>query len=307
MNESVGPLGAMLTSFMSPGVFKDVRRMNVGPLMMLLLLLALVPVVITSVRVYLVVHDGLRELAEGYDASLPPLRLEDGRAIVDGKVPAIYPNPNSLPEGDDTHAFVLIYDTTGNTKEIPEGYDAGFLVTSDTLICQDEFQRRELPLADLHQLTGDLVVDGEFFRQKQSTWSTMLTVLVAIVLTVGAVVAKLIQALLLGLLGMAAVRGHGSFTYGVSFKVAMVALAPAVLLDGALTLFGQHLPFLIYICVAIAYTWLGARRAADAGDGEGSGQGGEASWDVSRSSNPYATRSESVETTGHGYSDALRP
>ncbi len=291
------PFRTMLACLTSPSTFKDVLRMNLGSVLLVLAVLALATAFYRTVHLYSNVYSGLGELAKGYEENLPPLSIQDGVATVEGEQPAIYPKPDSVEKGADPHRFVVIYDTTGNTAKIPAKYRGGILVTSDTLILKNnEYSTREIPISELHQLTGDIVLDGEFIERSKGKWAGILAAAGAFFLLIAAVISKLIHALLLGLVGLTMAGFRGGLTYGASFKLALFALTPAVLLEIALGLVGQKLPFLIYFGAAVVYLWLGVRNAAGAGSGGRPGEGEKTFWPQPESQEASPEHSDSLAT-----------
>ncbi len=250
------------------GLCRSVRRMN--PLVMALIfsVLVLAPSAVVTLNCHIAIDDVFREFAKAYDANMPPLRIEKGRATVEGKEPAIYPPPDSAASKAGGRKFIVIYDTTGETTRIPREYEAGLLVTEDAVYTKGSSgETREVPLDDLCALTGDFVINGEFINRKRDEWTGWVTVLLGVLITIYLCIAKLIQTLIFGGLALVATHGRGKLTYGEGLRFGLASLVLPTALDTIQLIAGAHLPsaLLVYFLTAGASTWLGVRRALAAG------------------------------------------
>jgi len=267
MDESTGLLPDTDLSARVTRLFEKARRMGAAPAVLIFLGLVALPAGTQTLRVHGAIHDGLGELARGYDANLPPLHLAGGRASVEGEEPAIFPKPGSAAAAEAAGRFVIIYDTTGGTERIPAECEAGVLVTSDTLVIKgDQAQTREISLEEVHRITGDLVLSGDLVRKSQTWWAGLAALVLGTAVGIYTVLAKLFQAVVLGILGVILTKGPGSLDFLEGLRIGLVALVPAVALQAIESVSGLSLPAsnALYLGLAGACAWMGARRVTRA-------------------------------------------
>lgn len=267
MEERAGAFRVLAQVMYAPRVYSEVIRLGVGSLAVILAVLVLAPAAVTTVKVQRAMAAGLAEVAAQYDDRLPPLKLENGQATVLGEQPAVFPRPGAETPDGDPGSFVVIFDTTGGTTAIPEEYRAGLLVTAETLITrQENGQIREVPIKNVQELTGDFTLDGAFIDAHRASWARLAALVVLAATSVWWLIAKLIQALIMSGVALAAASGRGKLVFGQAFLVGLVSLAPAVLLQVVRLTAGLKIPFffVLYLIVAGVYSWIGGRRAAAA-------------------------------------------
>ncbi len=248
---------------------QSVRRLKPVTVVLIFFVLVLAPAAAVTFSCYIALDDVFREVSKAYDANMPPLRVENGRAKVDGKEPAIYPVPGSPAWKANKGRFVVIYDTTGETTRIPRECEAGLLVTEDrVLIKGSRGETREVALDDLCRITGDFVIDGEFVNRKRDEWTGIVTVLIGVFIAIFLCFAKLAQTLILGGLALVATHGRAKLTYGEGLRFGIASLVLPVALDTIQLFAGARLPSagLVYSLIAGGFTWVGVRRALAAPD-----------------------------------------
>lgn len=248
------------------GALSGLPRMGTGWVIALIAFLVLAPPAARTFSYYRTVEGALAALAKGYDASLPPLRVKDGRAAVEGDQPAVYPRPGDLPAAEDQRPFVIVFDTTGQTTGVPPECRAGLLVTAESMVLKSPGgEVRRVPLKELHRLTGDFVLSGEALSRHKETWLRVAVVIMGAVLLVYTFFAKLIQALLLGMLAVAAALSRGGkLSYGQGARIGLAALALPVALEALQHWAGYHIwgYGVVYAALAVAFAWHAGRQAS---------------------------------------------
>jgi hypothetical protein len=199
---------------------------------------------------------GLARRLDPYIDQLPTVTIKNGKASADVPQPWV----KRIDSDDEGHAVVLIIDTTGQRTDFAPD-EIGLFLQRDQLLFKFDDQRREIPLSSLPDtVVGPKTVRGQIARilKRAPPW-------IAAALCLYFLAAKAFQALLLVLAGlMGTPGGRRPLGFGALFTVGVYALAPPVLLDCVVRIFGVKAPFfwLVYVAIAIAYAILGARAAS---------------------------------------------
>ncbi len=249
-----------------PSFFAHVARMGALPALAIFAAMVIVPAIVGTSMTKATLAGLLEKFAKAYDENMPPLRIADGRASVDGEQPAIFPKPGSKQEAEMKGEFVVIYDTTGATEKLPEGCKAGVLVTADTvLVQQPDGRRQEMPIAQIEKVIGPATIDGAFIEKNGGKWLSIAGYAIGTLAFLYHLVAKSIAVLILAGAAFLNKRGTQGIAAGKAWKIAVVALAPAAAARLFLEVAGLAFPFcgMLLLVGAVALAAYGGGRAAE--------------------------------------------
>lgn len=193
-----------------------------------------------------------------YDVYFPEITIKNGMASIREQQPYYI----DLFGGKKTEDLpVLVIDTREGQEKDAVDYlkDArsGAVLTRKTLVFKDNRQIRIVPLKDI----PDTVINSHAIGELSSKYLPMLTRWAAVILVFYFLLAKPAQALLLAMIPYFAARAYAAdATYGQSLKIAIVAMAPAVLIDLVQDLLHMRIPaayvlyFVIYVGVIVLIT-----------------------------------------------------
>jgi hypothetical protein len=243
-------LRALFTVAFDLGVFTTVARQRLRRTFVYLLLLVALAAGASTVRVMMLLREGVRWLEPHLD-EIPTIVIKNGEASADVEQPWV----KDLGTDEHGNRVVAIIDTTGQRTDFRPNEVGVFLKKHEVVVKQVE-EQREIPLSRFPDTTiGPDVVRGWIKQAMRRAPFYIGALLLAWYLF-----AKSMQALLLVL---AALIGARAMRFGQLFTVAVYALTPAVLLDCVLTFVPLHIPafWLVYVALGAAYAILGARRA----------------------------------------------
>jgi hypothetical protein len=252
-------LFAMVRSIYDWSLYDEVTRQRarrtVGYFSLLVVLTGLIVAAIVTVQLRGFVRNELiPELGK-----LPVVTIKDHIASTNVPEPWVksFKDPNSGMKS------IFAIDTTGQVKGF-EFDEQGFIVTRTQLIMKNPQNPYLQPLnfSDV----DDVVIDATTLERWIGLGLKIVFGSCAVLLPIYYTAAKLLQALLLSLVGLiAATRRRGKLRYGQIFTISLYALTPMIALDVARSAAGLEIPlfWLIYLAGGAVYTAIGVSRVRD--------------------------------------------
>jgi hypothetical protein len=232
---------------LDPGVFAEVhaqpRRRTLAYLTLLVIIATAVTTVGLTRRVRAIVDDLLEQVDK-----LPTIRIRDGVAEADVEQPWIH----SFGERDGKE-LVAIIDTTGEIDDLAEDQVGVLLVETELVVKGDEGVSERIPLSRF----GDVELGPQIARQWLVKARRVASLSIAVCAFVYHFLAKLIQVLLLTLVGLIA---SSSRRHPLRFRSLFTVGTYALTLPILLTAF--HIPF-VYFPIAVFYVAIGVGRIPD--------------------------------------------
>jgi hypothetical protein len=196
----------------------------------------------------------IREIAEKYDAYLPEIRIQNGKASIKGE------SPYSVDLG--AKEIVIVLDTREEGVKQALNYlkpaEAGAVLTRDSLVTKNQEQIRIIPLKNMPDVTlNSLEIQAMADRYLPSvTWWMWVAVICYFCFS------KTIQLLLLGMIPYFGARSYSvALSYGEALKITAFAMVPPVLLGyaigiDALGIIGSFVVYLAaYVGLLILAVW----------------------------------------------------
>jgi hypothetical protein len=252
-------LKAMVRSVYDWSLYDEVTRQRarrtVGYVTLLVILIGLLQAVIITVQLRgLVRNELIPELGK-----LPVVTIKDHVASTNVPEPWV----KSFKDSNSGLKTIFVIDTTGQTKGFAFD-EQGFIVTRTQLIMKNPQNPYLQPLnfSDV----DDMVIDATTLERWIGLGLKIAFASCAVMLPIYYTAAKLVQALLLSLIGLIpAARRRQKLRYGQVFTVAIYALTPVIAVDLLRSALGLEIPlfWLLYLAGGAAYTWIGVARVRD--------------------------------------------
>jgi hypothetical protein len=197
-----------------------------------------------------------------YDFVAPEITIQGGRASINKDQPYFV-------NSDPSKGPVVIIDTKLETRkeafELLKQYEEVALLTRTNFIFKSPDQTRVVALSNV----PDMVINSANLRAFKNRYFTLLIEVVAALLVVYFLFAKLFQSFILGLVPYLAAQAKG-VTFPQAFKIAVLALIPPVTLDVIAVLTGvpfrtSILTYLLVYAGLIAVVALALRKGEPQG------------------------------------------
>ncbi|MBM4327653.1 MAG: DUF1189 domain-containing protein [Deltaproteobacteria bacterium] len=165
----------------------------------------------------------LERVVSKYDSVVPEITIQGGQASINKDQPYfVNKDPGKGP--------LVIIDTRRETRkdafELLKEYEEVALLTRTNFIFKSPDQTRVVSLSNV----PDMVINSASLRAFKNRYFTLLVKVAAAALVVYFLFAKLLQALIMGLVPYLAAQAKG-VTFSQAFKIAILALIPPVTLD----------------------------------------------------------------------------
>ncbi len=236
-------------------VARQPARRTVGYFAIVLLLSSLAVATGLTLRLRAVVW---RDLAPEID-KLPVVKIRHGQ--VSTNVPQ--PWRRQLEDTSTHMKTILVIDTTGQVTDFAPDEQGAILMKTQLLLRNP--QNPFLQPIDLRAV-DDLTIDAAHVKAWIPTALWIAFGALLVILPFWYTCARLLVALLLGLVGLIAATGRKrKLDFGALYCVGLYALTPAIALDVALSWTGLNVPmgWLVYFAVAAVYTVLGVLKIPD--------------------------------------------
>lgn len=246
---------ALVLSFFSPELYRDVARRwrGIGFLYLVLLLVVSWLPVAAKIQVSFtrfVHHDAARTLA-----GFPAVTINNGVASIDRPEPYVW--------RDADNGEVILYVDTSNAFDTPEAARAKIKLGRSQLIAkQSEFETRSYDLSQIKYFFVDRArLLG--WMQAASYWVGAGIFAFGLVFTL---IWHVIQVLIYGVIGLllASMMTARGLDYPALVRLAAVAITPAILLSTVFDLTGAQVPYSGWLFLAIEMGYLALAVKANA-------------------------------------------
>lgn len=228
--------------------YKEIFYQPFGKTVRYLVILVVLVTVLLGIRYSIIFSNFSKKGMQWVEKNAPYIEITDGIVAADVKQPFI----------TEEEGFLMIIDTTGETKGIDSNYKTGVLLTKNKLIVkQDEVRTQEFDLSKVKSFQLD--------KETLSRWRKVFIIgiiPIMIIMQFGyAFIAKIVQALVAGL---AVLIFKPRLQYSNILNVCVYALTPPTLLAVLIVLIAPK-PLLffpiIYLGMYIAFIVGGIRQA----------------------------------------------
>jgi len=244
-------LHALYLSFFSRDLYRDVRKNWKGTGFVYLLLLLAVTWLPIIYRMHGDLSEEIRQEVPKYLAQMPKITIAAGRVSIDRPV------PYTILESDGRTPFMVI-DTSGAIISL-EQTDATVLLTGDQIM----FRRPQRDEAKVYNLTGtDASIDRDLVGRWVGTFGKYFGVVAYPVVLAGDYVYRFFQMMIYAAIGMIFVRKlRAPLDSDAVFRLAAVAITPAIVLPTLLLLAGIHVPAspIVFFAMAIGYLYFAVK------------------------------------------------
>jgi hypothetical protein len=225
---------------------------SAGSAVLYLLLMALLFGTISYISVARSIHQGTTELQTEFMQKCPEFVFKDGELTVQGKM------PNYVEDKKNNSVFII--DTTGNTKaDSLKKYTKGALLTRTHVY----YKKNAIETSDfdLNMLKGISFNKTNVINIIAMTW-ILIPIVYLFYISFYWFAGKLIAVLVLALAGLLiSVIMKIEARFSMSFKVAIYALTPAIIVDTSADITKVVIPYfwIIYFAIALCYMILAFR------------------------------------------------
>ncbi|MGE5174246.1 MAG: DUF1189 family protein [Betaproteobacteria bacterium] len=240
-------LHALFLSFFSRDLYRDVRANWKGTGFLYLLLLLAVTWLPIIYKIHGDLSEEIRQEVPKYLDQMPKITIAGGRVSIDRPV------PYTILEPDGSTPFMVI-DTSGRIISLGQT-DATVLLTGDRIM----FRRQQRDEVKIYDLTGtDASIDRDLVDRWVRTFGKYFGVVAYPVVLAGSFAYRFLQLMIYAAIGMVFVRKlRAPLDSDAVFRLAAVALTPAVVIPTLLLLAGIHVPAspIVFFAVAAAYLY----------------------------------------------------
>ena len=187
---------------------------------------------------------------------VPQVELNNGEVSTDADMPFYI-----RAEGE----TVAVIDTRASKEDL-ERLDTPVLLTKTQLIFNDEGSVEVFNLSDVPSWLGPIRINQESLQALYDGVGKWLSIWLLPLVAMGSFLARVVQALILALLGLfVAARLGASLSYVALVRLSVIALTPVILLNTMLTLFDASIPlwWLVAFAITLAYLYVAIRTNAE--------------------------------------------
>lgn len=214
-------LAALVLSFFSAGLYRDVARNWRGIGLLYLLLLFAITWLPPVIRGHVGFRKFVRDDAPQVLGQIPSVTIKDGVVSIKEPEPYIIRDPK-------TGRAVLYVDTTGAFDREKDAREAAVLLSRSTVEVR---QPNKTEVHDLSQIEY-LYVDKEVARRWLETGATLFGPLAYVGGVIGSLVWGMVRLLVYGLIGLIFVSAFNArLDFAALMRLAAVAMTPAMLVD----------------------------------------------------------------------------
>lgn len=247
-----GCLSAIPLSFFSRNLYRDVvRNWGFGVILYLLLLLTICWIFL-SIAIQSVVTTSYVVFANKFIPQVPELTIKEGQLTTPENKPYLIKDPD---EKDHDKAVFAIIDTSGKYTSL-ENQNATVLITKNAFYYRDDHEIKMQEFSkefDLHVVPEKVQAAGHWLAR----WSWVLFFPLFLMLSF---IYRIIEAAVYGLIGLIfSSIAEVTLTYGDTFKIAIFAMTPAIVLGTIFDWFSISFPYewLFFLLVTLVYLVFG--------------------------------------------------
>lgn len=247
-------VAALVLSFFSPELYRDVARRWRGIGFLYLVLLLFVSWLPLAIRAHVGFAKFVRQDAPRILAGFPAITINNGVVSIDRPEPYIWRDP-------DNNEPILYVDTSG-AFDLPAGAGAKARLSKSQLVVeQNKYDTRTYDLSQVKSFSVD--------KTRVTGWLDAAMPWIGLGIFVGGLILgliwHLIQMVICGVIGLAlAVMFGARLEFPQLMRLAAVAITPAMLLDTAFDLTGARVPYSVLVFLALELFYLGFAVKANA-------------------------------------------
>ncbi len=221
------------------------KKGSMGRAFLYLFVVSMISGIIGSVKIYMGMDQAFKDMHQTFTKDFPNFTFTKDGLEVEGKMPIISAEGNK---------FITIVDTEGKVSpSVLDQYEEGIYVGKTKIIFKrNQVETREYDLSSFKEIAPLTKSDVEKFF----AYSWVMSLIVIIFFLVFYFIAKIVNALVVGLIGLiySAVTRSGE-SFGDLFKLSIYALTLPIIIETVLTLTGIKIPFfsVIYFGLATGY------------------------------------------------------
>ncbi len=242
---------ALYLSFFSRDLYRDVGMHWKGTGFLYLLLLLAVTWLLIIYKMHGDLSEEIRQEVPKYLEQMPKITIAAGRVSIDRPV------PYTILEPDGRTPFMVI-DTSGGIISL-EQTDATVLLTGDQIM----FRRPQGDEVKVYNLAGtDASIDRDLVDRWVRTFGKYFGVVAYPVALAGDFVYRFLQMMIYAAIGMIFVRKlRAPLDSDAVYRLAAVAITPAIVLPTLLLLAGIHVPAspIVFFVIAIGYLYFAVK------------------------------------------------
>jgi len=250
MKKRYSMLQALYLSFFSRDLYRDVRENWKGMGFLYLLLLLAVTWVPIIYKMQGELSEVIRQEVPKYLEQMPKIMIAGGRVSIDRPV------PYTILEPDGRTPFMVI-DTSGRLVSLGQT-DATVLLTGDQIMF-----RRPRGDGKIYDLSGTYAsIDRDLVDRWVRTFGKYFGVVAYPIVLAGDFVYRFLQVMICAAIGIIFVNKLGApLDSEAMFRLASVALTPAVIIPTLLLLSGIHVPEsqIVFFAIAVGYLYFAVK------------------------------------------------
>ena len=239
-------VSALVLSFFSPELYRDVARRWCGIGFLYLVLLLAVSWLPLAIRAHVAFAKFVRQAAPRVLAGFPAVTITNGVVSIDRPEPYLWRDPGN-------NEVLLYVDTTG-AFDLPAAASAkAKLSRSQLVVKQNEYDTRTYDLSQVKSFYVD--------KTRVTGWLAMAIPWMGLGIFVmgllGTLIWHLIQIVIYGVIGLLlASMFSARLEYLALMRLAAVAITPAILLDTVLDMTGTSVPYSVLLFLALELGYL---------------------------------------------------
>lgn len=242
-------LQAIVMSFYSKKLYRDVAINWGGKAFLYLLMLVALSWILLTIQFQLALNLIYQKDSEKIIPQIPVVTIKDGKLSTPENKPYVISNP-------ETNEKIAVIDTSGTYTTLDQA-NTSILITQTEMITRskpNETKTTQIP-SNINMVLDPVVANGYIKKYLAFVW-----ILFFIIVTIGAYIYRIIQALLYAILGkLFGVLCHIPLAYGKVLQITMVAVTPAIVLATIFDFFGVAFKHqeLFYFLISLAYIFYG--------------------------------------------------
>ncbi len=245
-NGLFGLFNSLYRSLYDFKAYAGFKKGTMGRAFLYLFVVSMIFGIIGSVKIYMGMDQAFKDMHQTFTKDFPNFTFTKDGLEVEGKMPIISAEGNK---------FVTVVDTEGKVSpSVLDLYEEGIYVGKTKLIFKkNQVETREYDLSSFKELAPLTKRDVEKFF----AYSWVISLFVIIFFLAFYFVAKIVNAAVVGLIGLiySAITRSGE-SYGNLFKLSVYALTLPIILETLQMVTGFNIPFFFWVYFAIAAGYL---------------------------------------------------
>lgn len=242
-------LQAIIMSFYSKKLYRDVAMNWGGKAFLYLLLLVALSWILFTIQVQFTLNKIYEKDSEKLIPQIPVMTIKDGKLSTPENRPYVITDPEN-------HENLVVIDTSGTYTTLEQAH-SNFLITQTEMITRSkptETKTNQIPP------TLNMVIDPSVVNEFVKKFLGFAWIILFVVFTISAYIYRIIQALLYAIIGkLFAVVVQIPLSYDKILQVAMVAVTPAIVLSTIFDFFNISFAYqeLFYFILSVLYLFYG--------------------------------------------------